>query len=122
MPEVYRERGQVIDWFLAFNSHGREVVRPDKVRVNFIFDAGSLKAKSLLLEADGRQFSFDITSSPGAAEVSPYADIDFTSFEQIANSKSVKGSMGRLTFELTERNREIMRDLLRTVGSPAKKP
>jgi hypothetical protein len=122
LPEVYRERGRAIDLNFNFELHGREVVRPDKVRVDFFPDAGSFKAARLLLEADGRRFSFNITRVPGAPEVLPQTVIDFPTFEQIANSKSVKGSVGRLTFELTERHLEALRDLLRTIEAPAKKP
>jgi hypothetical protein len=122
LPEVYRGRGQTIGWSVSFNSHGREVVRPDYVNVSFDSEAGSFKANRLLLEADGRRFSFDIKSIPGAPEIEPNTFIDFTSFEQIANSKSVKGSMGRLTFELTESHLAALRDLLRTIEAPAKKP
>jgi hypothetical protein len=121
LPEVYREHGQTINWDLGFESHGREVVRPDKVWLSFFSQGGAFKANRLLLEADGRQFGFDITRVPGAPEALPQTDIDFPSFEQIANSKSVKGSMGQLKFELTESHLEALRDLLRTIDAPAKK-
>ena len=78
------------------------------------------KADRLVLEADGRQFSFKVVSGGAGSGLVPYAEIAFPSFEQIANSKSVKGRMGRLAFELTESHREALRDLLRALEPPAK--
>jgi len=122
LSEVYRERGQAIDLSVNFRVAGREGGRPDEVRVNVHSDGNSFRPKRLVLEADGRQFSFNITSGGAGSGLVPYADIDFPSFEQIANSKSVKGSVGRLTFELDESHREALRDMLRALEVPAKSP
>jgi hypothetical protein len=119
LPEVYRGRGQTMGFVVDFVVGGKEISKPEEVHVSFDTDETQFKADRadrLVLEADGRQFSFSIPRDWQAV------DIDFPSFEQIARSKSVKGRLGRLTFELTGSHLEALRDLLRAIESPARKP
>lgn len=128
LPDVYRWQGRTIDFDLLVTVYGKESSVPDVLHLDFDnhnFDDANLpfKADRLVLEADGRQFSFDIRSGgPKSPELVPRAEIDIRSFGQIAVSKSVKGHMGAHTFELTERHREALRDLLRVIEAMAKKP
>jgi hypothetical protein len=112
LPKVYRRRGHTVDFTLLVVADAGEVSKPDSVHVSFNTDGAPFKADRLVLEADGKEFSFGIP--PKWQSV----DIDFPSFEQIARSKSVKGRLGRLTFELTESHIEALRDLVRAFETP----
>jgi hypothetical protein len=124
--EVYRKPPVAIWLFCSFSVSGTEVVRPEAVEVSatangeLVFKEGS----RLVIEADGKRFDF-ATEQPGCHErlcVDMNARVDFATFERIANSKSVKVYADRFAFVLNEGARQALRDVLRTIESPAKKP
>jgi hypothetical protein len=116
LPEFYRGRGQTMDFVLLVVVDGKELSKPEAVHVSFDNHDAPFKADRLVLEADGKQFSFSVPPTWQSV------DIDFPSFEQIANSRSVKGRLGRFTFELTGSHREALRDPLRAIEAPTKNP
>jgi hypothetical protein len=123
---VYRKPPVQIWIVYSFNVSGKGVVRPEAVEVSpttggeLVFKEGS----RLVIEADGKRFDF-ATEQPECHErlcVDTTALVDFATFERIANSKKVKVYADPFTFELSESGRQALRDMLRTIETPTKKP
>lgn len=110
----------------TFSVSGREVVRPEAVEVALSSDGEAVfkEGAGLSVEADGKRFDFkpQPTSCFEQKCVDVKAAVEFATFEQIANSRSVKIRAERFAFELSEKGRAAMRDLLRAVEAPAKRP
>ncbi|HZB46740.1 MAG TPA: hypothetical protein VE360_15900 [Pyrinomonadaceae bacterium] len=123
---VYQQPPVLIMLSYSFSVSGKEVVRPEAVEVTadtngeLVFQEGS----RLAVEADGKRFDFDPRPSGCHQQqcVGVSARVDFDTFERIANGKSVKIHAGRFTFDLSERGRDAMRDMVRAVDGPAKNP
>jgi len=135
--QVYEHRQVPLQLFCGFEVAGKEVVRPESVRLQLTWDPAEFRkgmrlfrrGGSLAIEADGRQFNFEAELGrcpQRAAGVdvcdSMHARVDFASFEQILNSKSVKVRAEPHVFELSETHLDALRDLLRAIKSPAGKP
>ena len=117
LPEFNLGPGRSVGLSFNFGTEGKVVRAPSVVETNFSGSTEGVRADRVVWEADGKQFSFRLIAGDRL-----FSLIDFASFEQIANSQSVKVRLGRLAFDLNEGQREAMRDLLRTVGLPAQEP
>jgi hypothetical protein len=123
---VYEKSPVSMDLSFTFSVSGKEVVRPEAVTVALSTNGVAVfkEGAGLSVEADGKRFDFkpQPTSCFERQCVDVTALVEFATFEQIANSRSVKIRAERFAFELSENGREAMRDLLRSVESPLEKP
>lgn len=126
LADLYREQGRAVSLHLLLTRDEGEAAEPEGVQVEFGPAGTPFKAKRLTVEADGKKFDFKIETGESTAKIGetfpPFADLDFSSFEQIAHGQSVKGRVGRAAFELSESQRQALRDLLRAIETPANRP
>ena len=119
LQDVYR-RGEVTTKLLfSFAFKGREPVKENEVYWGFISRWDIFRSGApLTVVADGRRYSFKVErdKSVGGLHV---GRMDFASFERLAHSKSARLSVGRVAFDLTEGQREALRDMLKVFEKPA---
>ncbi|HEX6185463.1 MAG TPA: hypothetical protein VFZ44_16370 [Pyrinomonadaceae bacterium] len=120
MEEVYRRGEVTTNLEFSFGFEGREPARPKQVSWAFLADWNLFRSGApLVVEVDGRRFSFrperDM-SMPGQH----VGQMDFATFERVANSKRARLSVGRVAFILSESQREALRDMLKALETPAK--
>jgi hypothetical protein len=127
---VYR-RGQVsTDLVFGTGFEGREFVRQgaepgqSKGELRWVFRSQwdiFKRGVPLIVTVDGERYSFEAWRDDSYIPGMHAGSMDFASFERIANSKSARWSVGRVAFDLTEAQREAMRDLLRIFETPEKR-
>jgi hypothetical protein len=120
-PEVYRRPPVSVSFHCSFGWDDRSPTRPDTVQWLFFSDWVVFKTGDrLTVVADGKRFSF--TPQDNGLQNQRFVEMDFASFEQIANDRQVSVKFGQVVFDFDEGQREAFRDMLRTLEPAGKKP
>jgi hypothetical protein len=70
---------------------------------------------SLIVISDGKQYKF--TTEPSELDNQRGISMNFASYQQIINGKDTKVSIGQVSFELTDAQRQALRDTLKAAES-----
>lgn len=120
LQDVYRRREATANLEFDVMFKGREPVRQDEVHWMFWSDWDIFRGDApLMVEADGKRFSFkpEREASDGGLRM---GSMDLATFELLVKSRQARLGIGRVTFLLTEGQREALRDMLKIFGTPAK--
>ena len=121
LQEVYRRGEVTANLEFSFGFKGREPVKEGEVHWAFISDWDIFRSGApLTVTADGRRHSFKVERDFSLAG-QHVGRMDFASFRRLANSKQARLSVGRVSFVLTESQREALRDMLKVFETTAKK-
>ncbi|MDT5270693.1 MAG: hypothetical protein QOH49_2879 [Acidobacteriota bacterium] len=119
--EVYRQGKVSAQLGFSVEFKGRELKKPGEVRWTFLSEWDIFKSGApLTVTADEKLYSFKVRRDMSYAGVHDGL-MDFASFGLIANSQSARLSVGRVAFDLTEEQRETMRDLLNVFETTEKR-
>jgi hypothetical protein len=117
LPNVYRKGQVTVSLDISFGFKGREAGKPDNVYLSLLSDWTIFKGQhSLVVIADDKHYKF--VTEPSAQDNVSSISMDFASYQQIVNSKSTRVSIGQVSFELTDAQRQALRDTLKAAESP----
>ncbi len=120
LQEVYRRGEATADLGFDFDFKGREPARPGEVNWWFESEWDIFRGNApLAVEADGKRFSLRLDREASSAGLR-MGSMDFATLELLANGKQARLGMGRVTFVLTESQREALRDMLKIFETPGK--
>lgn len=132
LPGVYRLGRRALDLRAGFGAEGTKVARPDFVTLEFFYpadDAAFKKHRALSVEEGGGRLDLGVMELSSRYYPERYdkfiyhlkKDIDFKTFERIAGGGSLRLTLGDLNIELSARQTEALRDLLKTIGLRAQR-